>query len=121
MQQMFAQMWAWVPQIIVALIIWWLGNRLLVWGAALLRRMDIPYTKLDNKAVDMLIKIAMPLGKLILVLIVLDYLGIGRSIISALATGLTLTVAIALGLAFGKALEPEAESVVKEFKRKLKV
>jgi len=52
-------------------------------------------------------------------LVVLDYLGVGRTIIGAVASGLTLMVAIALGLAFGKALEEDAKEIVQQFKKHL--
>jgi hypothetical protein len=57
---------------------------------------------------------------LILVLIVLDYLGIGRTVIGAFTNGLTLALAIALGLAFGKALEKDAAELVGKVRRYLK-
>ena len=54
-----------------------------------------------------------------MVLVILDFLGVGRTIIGAIASGLTLMVAIALGLAFGKALEEDAKDVVRQFKEHL--
>lgn len=117
MQQLINQLIAFVPKLIIAWIIWWLGNKLLDLGVNMIKRIDIPKTKIDDKIINLLVKTVMPVGKVILVLIILDYLGIGTSIISAVATGLTLTIAIALGLAFGKALEPEATNIVKLVKK----
>jgi len=112
LNELIRQLVALVPHLLVSLIIWWLGSWVLNLGEMLLKKINIPGTKLDDRAIDVLVKVAMPAGKVVLVLIILDYLGIGRSIISAVATGVTLTIAIALGLAFGRALEPQAKEVV---------
>jgi hypothetical protein len=120
LNELVRQLISLVPQLLVALIIWWLGGWLLNMGEMLLRKINIPKTKLDDKAIDVVVRVAMPVGKVMLVLIILDYLGIGRSVISALATGVTLTIAIALGLAFGKALEPQARDVVNEVSKYFK-
>jgi len=58
-------------------------------------------------------------GRLILVLVILDFLGIGRTIIAALAQGVTYAIAIALGLSFGKALEKDATKAVENFRKLL--
>ena len=116
-QELIQRLVALVPQLIVALVIWWLGNYLLNLGARLLKKLNLPFTKLDESAINTLLKVAIPTGKVILVLIILDYLHIGSTIISALTTGLALTIAIALGLSFGKALEPEAAEAVKLLKK----
>ena|SRR3989338_145395 len=116
-QEIIRQLMILVPMLLVSLVIWWIGNYLLDLGARLLKKVDLPFTKLDEKAVNNIIKFGRPIGKVILVLVILDYLGIGRTLISSLATGLTLTIAIALGLAFGKALEPEAENAVRLAKK----
>jgi len=63
--------------------------------------------------------VVLVVGKILLVLVILDFLGVGRTIIGAIASGLTLMVAIALGLAFGKALEEDAKDVVRQFKEHL--
>lgn len=107
------------PKLIITLIIWWVGKYLINLGAKLIRKIDIKGTKIDDKIISASSSIILIAGKILLVLIILDYWGIGKTIISALVNGLTITFAIALGLAFGKALEPEAKNLVERFKKKL--
>lgn len=120
LQQLSTQMAAFLPKIIAAVLIWLIGKYLLELAVRLIRKVNIKGTKLDEKVVNFLIKIAMPVGKVLLVLIVLDYLGIGRTVIGAFLNGLTLAIAIALGIAFGKALETDAGGLVGEAKKQLK-
>jgi len=107
-----------LPKLIIALLIWYAGKYLLSLALGLAKKIDInKKTKADNKAIEMLLGGAELVGRIILVLIILDYLGIGRSIISALAQGVTFAVAIALGLSFGKALEDDAKKTVNNIKK----
>ena len=92
---------------------------MVAWGVNLLKKVELKGAKPVNKLVQQLAYILWPLGKVILFLVVLDYLGIGRTVISALLSGLTFAIAIALGLAFGKALEGDAKEVVDSIKRQL--
>jgi len=108
-----------LPKLIITLIIWWVGKYLITLGVKLIRKIDIKGTKIDNKIINASSSVILIAGKVLLVLIILDYWGIGRTIIAALINGLTITFAIALGLAFGKALEPEAKNLVERFKKKL--
>lgn len=119
-QELANQLVIWLPKLIVALLIWWTGRFLLNLAARGVKKIDIPGTKIDNRMIAKFNKILLWLGKAILLLIVLDYLGIGRTIISALANGLTLTIALALGIAFGQALRPEAEKMVREARKTFK-
>ena len=107
------------PKLIITLIIWWVGKYLINLGVKLIRKIDVKVMKIDNKVVDTFSSVFFIAGKIILILIILDYWNIGQSIISAFVSGLTYTIAIALGLAFGKALEPEARDLVAKFKGKL--
>lgn len=107
------------PKLIITLIIWWVGKYLINLGAKLIRKIDIKGTKIDDKIISVSSSIILIAGKILLVMIILDYWGIGKTIIGALVNGLTITFAIALGLAFGKALEPEAKNLVERFKKKL--
>ena len=109
------------PKLIITLIIWWVGKYLINLGVRLIRKIDIKGMKIDNKIINASSSIILIAGKILLVLIILDYWGIGKTIIGALANGLTLTFAIALGLSFGKALEPEAKNLVQKFKKKLEI
>lgn len=107
-----------LPKLIIALAIWYIGKYLLSLVLTLLKNIDLDKkSQKDNKALGMLLGSAEVVGRIILVLVILDYLGIGRSIISALAQGVTFALAIALGLSFGKALEDDAKKTVKNFKK----
>ena len=112
LRQLVLQLAHFLPQIIMALAIWWIGKYLLGISIRLLSKINIRGTKLDNQAIELLVKVVMPLGKFLLALIILDYLGIGRTVIGSIVNGLTLGVAIAVGFAFGKALEQDANRVV---------
>jgi small-conductance mechanosensitive channel len=119
LDQLTVQLVNLIPKLIITLIIWWVGKYLINLGVKLIRKIDIKGMKIDDKAISTFSSIILIAGKILLVLIILDYWGIGKTIIGALANGLTLTFAIALGLAFGKALEPEAKNLVEGFKKKL--
>ena len=106
-------------KIIVALIIWIIGKYLINLGVALVRKIGIRGTKIDDYLIGIFSKVVLVVGKILLVLVVLDFLGVGRTIVGAVAGGLTLMVAITLGLAFGKALEEDAKEVVHQFKKHL--
>lgn len=118
--QLWGQMLIFVPRIIVAIVIWLVGKYLIELGVTLIKKVDIKGTKLDNYLTNILSKAVYVVGKILLILVILDYLGVGRSIVSALANGLTITIAIALGLAFGKALEDDAKLIVEETKKHMK-
>ena len=119
LNQVWIQMLVFIPKIIVAVIIWVSGKYLISLGVALVRKIDIKGTKVDDYLIGIFSKVVLIVGKFLLLLVVLDFLGIGRTIIGAVANGLTFMVAIALGLAFGKALEEDAKKVVQQFKKYL--
>lgn len=101
-----------VPKVLVAILIWVAGKYLINLAVRLVRKIDIKGTEIDDKLLGVFTSVVAVLGKFFLVLIILDYLGIGQAVIGALANGLTITVAIALGLAFGRALEPDVKKLV---------
>ncbi len=119
MQQLSSQLVVFIPKLIVALIIWIVGKYFIVLGVNLLKKVKVKGATPVNKLVESLAFILLPLGKVLLVLIILDYLGIGRTVISALLSGLTFAIAIAAGLAFGKAFEDDARAIVDSVKRQL--
>lgn len=121
LNQLVLQLASLLPKLIITLIIWWIGKYLINLGAKLIRKIDIKGTKIDDKIISAFSSFILIAGKIILVLIILDYWGIGKTIIGAFANGLTITFAIALGLAFGKALEPDAKNIVERFKKKLDI
>jgi small conductance mechanosensitive channel len=116
---LFAQLLGLLPKLIVALIIWIIGKYLIGVGIGLVKRVEFKKLKAVDKFVDSLVFILTPVANILLFLIVMDYLGIGRNVISAIVSGFTYAVAIALGIAFGKALEDDARSVVNSVKREL--
>lgn len=113
LNQLIEQLIAVLPKLIIALIIWYVGKYILSFTTSILKRFDLnKNTELDDSAMENIAVIINTVGRVILVMIILDYLGIGSSIITAVAQGVTFAVAIALGLAFGKALEEDAKKVV---------
>lgn len=115
--QLIAQLVAVLPKLIIALFIWYLGRYLLSFSAKMVRKLDVKHTTLDNKAVESIAVVINGFGTVILLLIILDFLGIGSSVVTAIAQGVTYSVAIALGLAFGKALEGDAKKILDDIKR----
>jgi len=112
LNQLIGQLITVLPKLIIALIIWYVGKYVLSLAISIIKKFDIKGTNLDNKAIRGLSIMTNTAGRVILVLIILDYLGIGSSVVSAVAQGITFAIAIALGLAFGKALEDDAKKVV---------
>jgi small-conductance mechanosensitive channel len=108
-----------VPRIFVAILIWIVGRYLINLAVRLVRKIDIRGLNIDDKLIGIFSSIVLVVGKILLVLIILDYLGVGQTIVGAIAGGLTFTVALALGLAFGKAFEEDAKRLVDAAKRNL--
>ena len=107
----------WLPKLAVALIIWWVGAWILSFLGNQLRKIDILKSQVDNKFLNQISMSVVFLGKLFLGLILLDYLGVGEGVITALTQGIAFTISIALGISFGKALEPEARKMVESTKK----
>lgn len=120
LNQLVVQMVGLLPKLVITLIIWWAGKYLINFGVKLINKIDIKGTKIDDKIINVSSTAILIAGKILLVLIILDYWGIGKTIIGALTNGLTLTFAITLGLSFGKALEPEAKNIVDQVVKKIK-
>jgi len=119
LNQVWVQMLVFIPKVIVAIIIWVVGKYLINLGVSLVRKIDIKGTKIDDFLIGVFSSVVLVVGKILLILVILDFLGVGRTIVGAVASGLTLMMAIALGLAFGKALEDDAKEIVQQFKRHL--
>jgi small conductance mechanosensitive channel len=117
---LWTQIVIFVPRVIVAIIIWVVGRFLLNLAVRAIRKIDIKGTEIDNYLTNLLSTTIFVVGKIFLVLIILDYFGVGQNIVAAIANGLTITIAIALGLAFGRALEDDAQAIVNEVKSHLK-
>lgn len=108
-----------LPKLIISLLIWYVGKYVLSMVSSLIKKFDIKGTDIDDKAIAMISLFVNSFGRIVLVLIILDYLGIGSSVIASIAQGVTFAVAIALGISFGIALEDDARKVVKQIKRVL--
>ncbi len=108
-----------VPRLIVAYIIWLIGKWMINLGIKGLDLLQIKKWKVDDSIRNMIKRIFAPTAKIILILVIMDTLGIGSNVVAALANALTFTFAIALGLAFGRALEPDARGIVESMKRGL--
>lgn len=117
--QLIVQIVEVVPMIIMAIIIWYIGRFLIGLAVKLIRKADLPGTWDDN-AREILANVVHVVGRILLVLMILDYLGIGETVVGALTQGLVFSVAIALGIAFGDALKPEAQRIVKDAQKQLK-
>jgi small-conductance mechanosensitive channel len=113
-----AQTGEFLIKLIAAYIIWLIGKFLINSAVSLLEKADIKKWKIDDTIRNTLIDIGRPTAKVVLVLVILDFLGVGSSIIGALAQGISFTIAIALGLSFGEALKPEAKRIVEQIKQK---
>lgn len=107
-----------IIRLVFAYLIWLIGKYIIQSVVKLVQKADIKSWSIDDSVRKTLIKIGVPTAKIVLILIILDYLGIGTSIIGALAQGITYTIAITLGIAFGNALIPEATRIVKDVIKK---
>jgi len=105
-----------VPKLIVAYIIWLLGKWGINYAVKAIDLLDVKKWKFDDRAREVFKAILVPTAKVILILIILDTLGIGQNFIGALTNSITFAIAIALGLSFGKALEPDAKNLVDKIK-----
>jgi len=105
-----------VPKLIVAYIIWLIGKWGISYAIKAIDLLDVKKWKFDDRARDVFKGIFVPTAKVILILIILDTLGIGQNFVGAIINSITFAVAIALGLSFGKALEPDAKHIVDKIK-----
>ena len=119
LQLLLSQLIGFIPKILVALIIWLIGKYIINLGVGLIKKVEFKKFKVAGKFRDTFAFFLLYLGKVLLVLIILDYLGIGRTVIQALLSGLTFAIAIALGIAFGKALEDDARALLSALKEQV--
>lgn len=111
-ETLITQVITFIPKLLVAVLIWLVGKYLLKLISGLIKKIKIKGIDWDQKIIDFLLRVVNPVIKIILVLIILDYLGVGQTVIGALTNGLTITIALALGISFGKALEDDAKRLV---------
>lgn len=105
-----------IPNLLLAILLWIIGRWLIGLMVNLIDKLDLKQYQIDDRFRNLLKSVLVPVANVLLFLIVLDTFGIGSSVIAAITNGITFTVAIALGMAFGKALEPEARSLVDQFR-----
>lgn len=119
MRLLVVQLAGFIPKLLIALVIWIVGKYFINLGVGLIEKINVKKIKPVSRLLDSLAFILLPLGKVLLVLIILDYLGIGGSVIQALVSGFTFAIAIAIGLAFGRALEDDARKIVESVRKQL--
>ena len=110
-----------IVTIIVVVLIWLIGNWLLGVLLKIVTKLNIPGTKLDDKIVEKFRPLISIVWKILLVIVILEYVGVGGFIINAFLGAISFTIAIALGLSIGDALKPYAKDTVdkiaKEYKK----
>lgn len=99
-------------KILLAYVIWVIGKWLIGLAAKAIDLLDVKEWNFDDHIRSVIKKVFVPVANVVLILIILDTLGIGSNVVSAIVNGLTFTVAIALGLAFGRAMEDDARQIV---------
>jgi len=107
-----SQLVLYLPKLLFAYVLWLVGKWLIDKGVKLINLTNIKALKKADKLRDVVEKAFIITAKVLLILVILDTFGIGSTIIGALLSGLTWMIAIALGLSFGKALEPAAKEIV---------
>lgn len=118
-QELAIQFMEFIPKLIVAIVIWIVGKYFLNVFVNIVRKVDVKQLKPVSKVIDSFAFFILPVGKVLLALVILDYLGIGRTVISAMLSGLSFAIAIALGISFGRALEGDAKEIVESIKKQL--
>lgn len=111
-RQLLDQLVRFLPRVVVSVAIWSIGRYFLGLARDLIRKVNLKGTRMDDKITKSAGELVWVVGKFLLILIILDYLGIGRTVIGAFVNGLTFAIAICLGIAFGEALKPDARELV---------
>lgn len=114
-----SQLILYLPKLLFAYILWLVGKWLIGKGVKLINLTNIRALKKADKLRNTVEKTFVITAKVLLILVILDTFGIGQTIIGALLNGLTWTIAIALGLSFGKALEPVAKEIVDDIRESI--
>lgn len=116
-----AQTGSFIFTLIGAYLIWVIGKFLINSGINLLEKADIKNWKIDDSIRNTLVNIGRPTAKVVLILVILDYLGVGSNIVGAIAQGVSFAIAIAIGISFGDALKPDANKMVENLKQKTNI
>ena len=116
----FLQFLAFLPMLLVSLIIWFLGSYLIEIGAKIFKKYFVKNIHPTSYShLSLLTKVLVASGKVFLILFILDYLGIGKTFVVAFTSSLTNALAIMIGLSFGLALQDDAKKVIEHIKKYL--
>jgi small conductance mechanosensitive channel len=117
-ERFFLQILAFLPHLLIALIIWFVGSYLIELGTKFVRKFFVQQTQDTKKShLSLISRVVSVAGKVFLVLFILDYLGIGRSFVLALTSSLSNAIAIMLGISFGLALQNDAKAIIEDIKK----
>jgi small-conductance mechanosensitive channel len=113
----FLSVLAFLPQILIAVIIWFVGSYLIEIGVRLFRTFFIKQVHEKNTShLRLISRMTSIIGKIFLMLFILEYLGIGRTFITAFVSSLSNAIAIMIGLSFGLALQDDAKKIIRDIK-----
>ncbi len=112
MSLFISQVVLFLPKIIAAYILWLIGKWVIDWIGRHINRLDIKGMTFDDHIRNVFRTAFIYTAKFVLILVILDTLSIGSNVIAAITNSLTFAIAIAVGLAFGRALEPDAQQWV---------
>jgi hypothetical protein len=116
----FLQILAFLPMLLIALIIWFLGSYLIEIGGKLFKKYFVKNIHPTPQShLNLITRTIVVAGKIFLILFILDYLGIGKTFIVALTSSLSNAIAIMIGLSFGLALQDDAKKVIENVKKYL--
>jgi Trk-type K+ transport system membrane component len=116
----FLQILAFLPYMLIALIIWFLGSYLIEIGGKLFRKFFVKNIHTASQShLNFMTRVIVVAGKIFLILFILDYLGIGKTFVYALTNSLSNAIAIMIGLSFGLALQDDAKKIIENVKNYL--
>ena len=101
-----------IVTLLVVVIIWLVGNWVLSIILRVATKINIPGTQIDDKIIDRFRPLINIVWKILLIIVILEYVGVGGFIINAFLGVISFTIAIALGLSIGDALKPYAKDMV---------
>ncbi len=115
--QFFLSMLGYLPKLLIAVIIWFVGSYLIELGVKFFRSIFVQQTHDTNKShLKLITRIVSVIGKIFLVLFILEYLGIGQTFVTAFVSSLSNALAIMIGLSFGLALQDDAKKIISDIK-----
>jgi hypothetical protein len=112
----YGQILVFLPKLIIAAIIWFLGSYLIEIGSKFFRKYIVSKFKTSKPHLNLITTIVSVFIKIFLVLFILDFLNIGKTFVDALVSSLTNALAIMIGLSFGLALQDDAKKILKDIK-----